>query len=199
MGRRDPLVAVVPDFVTEEECSELRQRGHALQWKKDSVMWNQVASINFDFHSKGNPLTLVRERMFALVRNLTQFSVYSAGQENIHAFVYSADGHEFRPHCDGACDGRPYVRGSRVATTLIYCDVAKEGGMTSFTRGGIMVKPKPRQLLLFSFKTLNGTFDAGVTEYSECPVHAGRKWVAAQWYREGVNHDRPWYGVAKAL
>jgi hypothetical protein len=34
--------------------------------------------------------------------------------------------------------------------------------------------------------------DNGFTEHSGCPLRSGRKWIATQWYREGVSVLRPW-------
>ena len=140
-----------------------------------------------------SPLTQLAERQFALVRNLTGYAVYAPGQEPINSVLYRNAGDEYRPHCDGPCHGGGYQRGKRVATTILYCETADEGGATSFTKGGLMVAPRPRQLLLFAYKHPNGTMDDGLTEHSGCPVRAGRKWIATQWFREGISLDEPWH------
>jgi hypothetical protein len=107
--------------------------------------------------------------------------------------LYKEPGDEYRPHCDGQCHGGPYVHGKRVATSILYCDVPAEGGgQTSFTRSGLMVAPNVGDLLLFTYKHANNTMDHGFTEHSGCPILGGRKWIATQWYREGVNLDHPW-------
>ncbi len=34
--------------------------------------------------------------------------------------------------------------------------------------------------------------DDGATEHSGCPVVEGEKWIAVQWFRDGVSQVRPW-------
>lgn len=55
-------------------------------------------------------------------------------------------GQEYRPHCDGSCDGSPHLHAGRVATMLMYCRVADSGGGTSFTKAGVHVKPTQGQV-----------------------------------------------------
>ena len=53
-------------------------------------------------------------------------------------------------------------------------------------RGGLVVTPRPGQLLLFAYKHANGSMDDGLTEHSGCPVDEGRTWTASPIvYREG--------------
>ena len=50
------------------------------------------------------------------------------------------------------------------------------------------------QMLFFGYK-LNGNpprMDNGFTEHCGCPVYGGHKWIATQWYREGMTAERGW-------
>ncbi len=81
-----------------------------------------------------------------------------------------------------------------VATAILYCHPARRGGHTTFTRGALKVVPRPGDLLLFVYKLPDGRADGGLTEHSGCPVRAGRrKWIATQWFREGISLDEPWH------
>lgn len=106
-------------------------------------------------------------------------------------------GQEYRPHCDGACDGSPHLHGGRVATMLMYCETADSGGATSFTKANLHVQPERLSAVFFSYKDkLPGEGDAimddGLTEHSGCPVREGKKWVITQWMREGVSAEEGW-------
>jgi hypothetical protein len=69
------------------------------------------------------------------------------------------------------------------------------GGQASFTRSGLMVAPRKGDLLLFAYKNVNNTFDNGFAEHSACKeILGGRKWIAVQWYREGLDYEHPFKG-----
>lgn len=73
------------------------------------------------------------------------------GQEDFTIIQYNvAD--QYTPHCDGTCDHSMYNSRGRVATAVLYCQVAEEGGGTSFTKSDIFVKPKVGQATFFSYK-----------------------------------------------
>jgi hypothetical protein len=57
-----------------------------------------------------------------------------------------------------------------------------------------MVAPRKGDLLLFAYKNANNTFDNGFSEHSACKILGGRKWIAVQWYREGVDYEHPYSG-----
>ena len=97
-----------------------------------------------------------------------------------HFLLHTKNKISDRPHCDGPCRGEDYPYGQRVATTILYCKTPEGGGQTSFTRSGMMISPRPRDLLLFAYKYANGTMDNGFTEHSGCPITGGRKWIATQ-------------------
>jgi len=121
-----------------------------------------------------------------------------AGQEPINAVYYKDDGDQYRPHCDGECRGNAYTLGSRVASSLTYCTIAERGGYTLFTRVGLKVVPKRKQMLFFGY-FFNASdakpgvpMDNGHTEHTGCPLHEGKKWIATMWYREGVTAEKNW-------
>eukprot|EP00957_Ditylum_brightwellii_P144937 11039549-Ditylum_brightwellii.AAC.1 len=132
-------------------------------------------NIDVDYKSTIDPITL-----------------YGPGQEPIKAVLYKDAGDEYHPHCDGPCNGQQNQYGVRVVTSILYCQTSDGGGQTLFTRSGMMIMPWPRDLLLFSYKHHNGMWDNGFMKHSGCPITGSRKWIATQWYREGVNYDVPW-------
>jgi len=119
------------------------------------------------------------------------------GQEPINAVYYKEWDDQYRPHCDGECNGGPWRLGRRIATSLTYCAVADKGGYTTFDRSGIKVVPRARQMLFFGYKLRDsGRMDNGLTEHSGCPLREGRKWIATQWHREGVTAEQGWQSFA---
>jgi prolyl 4-hydroxylase len=119
-----------------------------------------------------------------------------SGQEPINADYYKEYGDEYRAHCDGECNGGRHRTGARLATSLTYCEVAERGGYTLFTRSGLKVVPRRREMLFFGYKN-NHTraMDHGHTEHTGCPLREGKKWIATQWYRDGVSEDHDWSSI----
>jgi prolyl 4-hydroxylase len=198
-------VAIVPNFATDQECEELMKAGGSDEDMgrahedegPSSYRRSYSSNIDVDYENRTNMITRFAERMFAFVRGVTGYEVYGPGQEPINAVLYKNAGDEYRPHCDGNCDGEQYPFGARLATSILYCDIPEidgqpAGGQTSFTRSGLMVAPRKGDLLLFAYKYTNDTMDNGLTEHSGCKILGGRKWIATQWYREGVDYEHPW-------
>ena len=204
--KESPFTAIVRGFASVDECDHMRklcepqlQRstvgGGANGTTTDDGRTSRSANMFPDLDDDSALLTVFTRRLFATARQFTGLDLQPDGQEPINAVVY-APGQQYKPHCDGDCSDRPYVRGKRTATTLLYCTVADSGGGTSFTKGGIKVAPRARDLLFFDHRQRTdppGTGNmARDTEHSGCPVKAGTKWVATQWFRDGVSTSEPW-------
>merc|ERR1719291_429916 len=132
------------------------------------------------------------ERFFEVARQLTGYELYGEGQEPVN-WLYYKSGYEYRPHCDGSCGARSVGYGSRVASSLLYCAVADEGGGTVFPPDGLKLEPTVGMLLLFAYNP----DPERLTEHSACPVLRGEKMTATQWYREGVSKEHNWEFAAK--
>jgi len=100
---------------------------------------------------------------------------------------------QYRPHCDGDCDGLFHKMGGRVATMVMYCDVPEIGGGTNFQNSNVFVKPKVGSAAFFSYmdgETMRK--DIGFTSHSGCPVIEGTKRIAVHWMRLGLDAKSPW-------
>ena len=151
-----------------------------------------------DFDDESDVVTQLARRKFAFAREVARYPeiVEGPGQEPVNAVYYKDNGDQYRPHCDGECSGGRYFLGTRLATGLSYCQVAEQGGYTLFTRTGLKVVPKPRQMLFFGYMfdgaNQGEPMDNGWTEHTGCPLRRGKKWIATMWYREGVTAERNW-------
>ncbi len=207
--RDSPPVLVAHDFATEEECEEMMNetlpimspsvvftaRGNDKGSAADTYRQSRSANMYPDFDDETRAVTRLARRKFAFAREVADYDelVEGPGQEPINAVYYSNYDDQYRPHCDGECHGGRYVRGRRIASSLTYCRVADRGGFTTFTQAGLKVVPKRGQMLLFGYKLNDSPYmDDGLTEHSGCPLREGSKWVATQWYREGVSEERGW-------
>lgn len=99
----------------------------------------------------------------------------------------------YTPHCDGDCTGDTFKSGTRMATMVMYCTIADDGGHTNFRNAGVHVKPKEHTGIFFSYiDPESQTMDNGFTEHSGCPVFEGQKKIVTQWIRMGVSDEEPW-------
>jgi hypothetical protein len=113
-------VAVVSNFATDQECKELvkaggsdQDMGHAIKGGANErgagapLLYRRSysSSIYMDHEDRANMITHFAKRMFAFVRHVTGYKVYSPGQEPINAVLYKNVGDENWPHCNGSCKG----------------------------------------------------------------------------------------------
>ena len=76
---------------------------------------------------------------------------------------------------------------------VMYCDVPELGGATNFQHAGVYVKPELGAAAFFSYMDPDTRKkETGFTTHSGCPVILGRKRIAVQWMRIGVDNDNPW-------
>ena len=203
--RESPPVFVVDDFVTDDECEHMLsdtipKMGRSVVGGGGTSSWRQSYSVNMvpDYSYEDHLITRIARRKFAFAREVAGYDVIEGeGQEPINAVYYYHDGDQYRPHCDGECRGGRYSLGSRVASSLAYCLTAEKGGYTLFTRVGLKVVPRRRQLLFFGYFYndsigVGHVMDNGHTEHTGCPTRVGRKWIATMWYRQGVTKEKDW-------
>ena len=208
--REEPPVYIVREFVTTDECEHMTSM--TIPNMERSVVfggssgqqsaYRQSYSVNMypDYDDESNIVTRVVRRKFAFAREVAEYEelIEGEGQEPLNSVYYKDWDDQYRPHCDGECHGGAYRKGTRIATSLTYCKVAQKGGYTLFTRSGLKVVPRERDMLFFGYKlrpTVEGgafRMDPGYTEHSGCPLRKGTKWIATMWYREGMTAENDW-------
>ena len=200
--REDPPVFVVDGFASPAECEHmtnmtLPHMGRSVVAGGGTSAIRRSYSVNMypDFDDESDVVTQLARRKFAFAREVARYPeiVEGPGQEPVNAVYYKDYDDQYRPHCDGECNGGKWRLGMRVATSLTYCTVADKGGYTLFTKSALKVVPKPGQMLFFGYK-MNGShaMDPGHTEHTGCPLREGKKWIATMWYREGVDAEKNW-------
>lgn len=194
------------DFISEDECSILREFGLprlvtatvAGEDGKAQISQHRKAQ-QAAFRDPSDPLSLLRKKILAMTNLVAGYDLEIQGQEDFTIIQYNKDD-EYTSHCDGSCDGTAYHPGGRVASALMYCQVADIGGGTTFTKAGVFVKPVKGMATFFSYRGPDGLMDVGYTEHSGCRVVEGEKWITTFWMRDGVSDKRPWnnfdpYGI----
>merc|ERR1712008_180905 len=193
----DPLVVAIPALASPEECKVLSsQAGEDLtratvggvgQTSTSRARRTLTRNLFPDLGDDNSTLTRVATRFFEVARQATGYDLYPEGQEPVNWLFYKP-GYEYRPHCDGMCGSSSVPKGKRVASSLLYCNVASDGGGTVFPPDNLKLEPEAGMFMLFTYNPDTH----GVTEHAACPVLNGSKTTATQWYREGVSDEQPW-------
>eukprot|EP00930_Biecheleria_cincta_P045745 TRINITY_DN31526_c0_g1_i2.p1 TRINITY_DN31526_c0_g1~~TRINITY_DN31526_c0_g1_i2.p1 ORF type:complete len:441 (-),score=42.81 TRINITY_DN31526_c0_g1_i2:177-1499(-) len=197
------LIARVKAFLSDEECNSLMdaggdihtmQRSYTSRGEQDPYRRSWSSNIDVDLYDLNSSVTQMTVRLFAVARRLTGYPVHPPGQEPLNAVIYRDLGDEYRPHCDGTCDGAGHRPEERVLTAMLTCVAPDAGGQTSFTKGALKLVHRRKDVIFFAYKDpATRQMDPGShTEHSGCPLRDGMKYIITQWFREGVSDDFTW-------
>jgi hypothetical protein len=206
-------IHVLEDFITKDECDAIAAAakpilhrgtvadgagGHKLSDHRKA--WQAGIRVPWEKEVSGNLIARVVRRLYDYTNDAVGYNLTVEGQEDLMSIQYFGKGKnstespdQYRPHCDGDCDGLPHKDGGRVATMVMYCDVPDLGGGTNFQNSNIFVKPKLYSAAFFSYMDpITHRKDTGFTSHSGCPVIEGTKRIAVHWMRIGVDKENPW-------
>lgn len=206
-------IHVLEDFITKEECDAIAlvakpilHRGTVANGSGGSTLsdsrkaWQAGVRVPWEKEGDDDPIARVARRLYDYTNDAVGYNLTVEGQEDLMSIQYFGKGKnsteppdQYRPHCDGDCDGLPHKVGGRVATMVMYCDVPDLGGGTNFQNSNVYVKPKLHSAAFFSYMDpVTHRQETGFTSHSGCPVIEGTKRIAVQWMRIGVDNENPW-------
>lgn len=212
-----PRAFIVDDFLSEEECEGLKK--HALPhlehaktinmetgtYQDDKVRTNSQMYVNKTSHSTDPLISGIVARLHMLAR------VPFGHAEQLQVGRYE-QGQFYQPHFDS----EPRQNVNRAATVIIYLEAPDEGGETVFPKhrscggeafheccakrdehiigegAGFWVAGKKGQAVLFYSHDLDGKQNP-YSLHGSCPVLAGEKWIAQQWFRVKPYDRSPHY------
>ena len=190
----DPIIYVVDDFISEDECQEF------INCSKDKLQPATVVGLNNEQklkdrtnefawleHHANESIHEVSKRLSILVqmpiRNAEMFQV-----------VHYESGTEYKPHFDSFDQstelGKKYWEpgGQRMITALIYLNDVEDGGATYFPELNISINPKKGNVLVFH-NTISETTNINPRSlHAGMPVTSGEKWAANLWFRENLRY-----------
>ncbi|HEX5354789.1 MAG TPA: 2OG-Fe(II) oxygenase [Aquabacterium sp.] len=186
---RHPRVVVFGDFLSAQECEELKAQAQPRMTRSQTVVnatgdseVNEVRTSQGMFFERGE--SELCRRIEARIAALVNWPVENG--EGIQVLRY-APGAEYKPHFDYFDPNQPGTApilkrgGQRVGTVVMYLNTPDSGGATTFPDAGVDVHAVAGQAVFFAYglphpstKTLHGG----------APVQQGEKWVATKWLRE---------------
>jgi hypothetical protein len=170
LERPTSRIHVIEEFAYQEECDAMQDAAKDILHQAatgDGKGGSQLsdhrkamqASINpaWSQENDGDLIARISRRVYDYVNYALDMNIDEHGQEPLMSIQYFGRGHNdttpdrYMPHCDGPCEGDPFVSGLRMATVVIYCDVPEVGGHTNFQNANVHVKPEARSAVFFSY------------------------------------------------
>lgn len=188
--REHPPVALIKSFASSATCARLLEVAGGLESLSNAVAKGATGGFYRRSSSKNlanqvleadEILRSLRSQMFIVTGELTRYKLNMTSPEPLNLAAYRKRGDEYRPHCDGRCGGDRHRPGERVATSILYCQVPAQGGHTTFTMDTLKIGPDQGDMLVFGY-LIGQTMARQEAEHSSCPILAGGKWIATQWY-----------------
>ena len=190
----DPIIYVVDDFISEDECQEFincskdkLQPATVVGLKEELKLKDRTNEFAWLEHHAKESIHEVSKRLSILVqmpiRNAEMFQV-----------VHYESGTEYKPHFDSFDQstelGKKYWEpgGQRMITALIYLNDVEDGGATYFPELNISINPKKGNVLVFH-NTISETTNINPRSlHAGMPVTSGEKWAANLWFRENLRY-----------
>jgi len=190
----DPIIYVVDDFISEDECQEFincskdkLQPATVVGLDNEQKLKDRTNEFAWLEHHANESIHEVSKRLSILVqmpiRNAEMFQV-----------VHYESGTEYKPHFDSFDQstelGKKYWEpgGQRMITALIYLNDVEDGGATYFPELNISINPKKGNVLVFH-NTISETTNINPRSlHAGMPVSSGEKWAANLWFRENLRY-----------
>ncbi len=186
----DPVVWVIDDFVTPEECAHIIElgegrieRARVSRLGSNTISARRTGSVGWVKHDE----TPVVAGVVGRVGELVGIPINHA--ESLQIVHYGVE-QEYQAHYDAwdimSDKGREKTRvgGNRAVTALIYLNDVEGGGGTGFPKLDLEVDPKPGRICIFHDLIAGRSNRHRDALHGGLPVTAGEKWACNLWFRE---------------
>ncbi|WP_293936124.1 2OG-Fe(II) oxygenase [Iodobacter sp.] len=187
-----PVVAVLDDILSLEECDELVRLSKS-KLKRSTIVDPQTGAeeviddrSSFGTFFNANESELIT-RLDRRIAEAMHWPLENG--EGLQILNYKMGG-EYKPHFDYFPVGDPGSQvhlkngGQRVSTMVIYLNDVEEGGETIFPELGMAISPKKGSAVYFEYCNSHSQTDP-LTLHGGNPVLKGEKWIATKWMRQG--------------
>jgi prolyl 4-hydroxylase len=190
---KKPLITILDNVLTPEECEELMRRSSDKLKRNTTVDPNSSGRVVINdrtshgtFWQKGHD-----EFIASLDRRMALLTGHPVAHfEGLQVMRYQPGG-EYKAHFDyfpleqRGSRAQMGAAGQRVATLLMYLQAPEEGGETEFPDQKVQVTVVPKQgsAVFFEYMDHEGRYDP-LTLHAGKPVLKGEKWIATRWIRE---------------
>ena len=177
----EPLVVVLGNVLSDEECDEL------IKLSKDRMKRSKIGTERVENEQRTSSGSFIEESENDVVARIEQrissiMNIPIEHGEGLQILQYTP-GQEYKAHYDYFTSTSRIISNNRISTLVMYLNDVEEGGETYFPKLNLTVSPKKGMAVYFEYfyndQTLNG-----LTLHGGAPVITGEKWVATQWMRK---------------
>ena len=186
-----PVVAVVENLLSNEECEELIRLSRIKLNRSTIVDPVTGREAVLKARSSDGTFFAINETDFIarLDRRIGEVMNWPVENGEGLQILHYQDGGEYKPHFDyfppGDQGSQSHVAkgGQRVSTMVIYLNEVEAGGETVFPELNLSVVPRAGSAVYFEYCNSLGQIDPR-TLHGGLPVTAGEKWIATKWMRQ---------------
>lgn len=175
----DPVIAILGNVVSEEECDEL------IRVSQDKVNRSRIGSQKSvsDIRTSSGAFLETDDVTARIEKRIAQImNVPVENGEGLHILNYK-QGQEYKAHYDyfkPKTDG--ITPNPRISTLVVYLNDVEEGGQTYFPHMNLSVTPQKGMAVYFEYFYSDPAVNER-TLHGGSPVTVGEKWAATMWVR----------------
>lgn len=176
----EPLIAVLGNVLSHEECDEL------ISLSKDRIKRSKVGNVREVNELRTSSSTFLQEGENDVVSRIEKrisqiMTIPVEHGEGLQILNYDI-GQEYKAHLDYFSSVNRVVNNPRISTLVMYLNDVEQGGETYFPKLNFSVSPQKGMAVYFEY-FYNDTALNELTLHGGAPVIVGDKWAASQWMR----------------
>ncbi|MER2006882.1 MAG: 2OG-Fe(II) oxygenase [Psychrobacillus sp.] len=177
----EPLVVVLGNMLSHEECDEL------IRLSMDRMKRSKIGAAREVNEQRTSSGTFIEESENAIVARVEKrisavMNIPIEHGEGLQILQYTP-GQEYKAHFDFFSSTSKAANNNRISTLVMYLNDVEEGGETFFPKLNFTVTPKKGMAVYFEYFYNDQTLNE-LTLHGGAPVIVGEKWVATQWMRK---------------
>ncbi|MDW0114376.1 MULTISPECIES: 2OG-Fe(II) oxygenase [Sporosarcina] len=176
----EPLVVVLGNMLSEEECDEL------IRLSADGLKRSKIGTTREENEVRTSSSTFIDETENVVVARIEKrieavMNIPIAHGEGLQILRYTP-GQQYKAHHD-FFSAKSNVTNNRISTLVMYLNDVEQGGETFFPHLNFSVAPRKGMAVYFEY-FYNDPALNDLTLHGGAPVEIGEKWVATQWMRK---------------
>jgi len=174
----EPLVVVLGNVLSDEECDELIEHSRELLHRSKiggNREVNQIRTSSGVFVEDNETIIKIEKRLSQIMNIPIEHG------DGLQVLLYTP-GQEYQPHYDFFAETSRASVNNRISTLVMYLNDVEQGGETSFPKLNFSVFPNKGMAVYFEYFYNNDEINS-LTLHAGTPVIKGEKWVATMWMR----------------